>query len=527
MNITDLSLREKVLQTAALRLNGGREAAYTNAGAAFFFGEIITEADESGLAQAKETLLNYAKTCAIPPLVVSDFENGCGDMLKGLTPLPYLMALGAANSEEIAYNYGKATALEARSVGANWTFSPVCDLNINRRNPLVNTRAISDDPDLACRLLKQVVRGMQENGLAACAKHFPGDGIDWRDQHSMTTNNTLSWEDWKQKSGRVFQELIDAGVYSIMPGHITLPAYQKERAANGKLLPATLSYELITRLLKEEMGFEGVVVTDALDMGGFNGWYQDLETSEIESFKAGCDMMLWPSENYVDNLVSAVESGYISMERLDDAVSRILKMKEKLGLLREGSIARDLTAEEKAFVAQTQTQTADRSITLVRDDGKHFPIDPKKVKKIAVCAITHHEPSREHGKVLVEELNRRGFEATLYPFPSFANIDDSDLVIYALFSRPFRPRGFLDFFGAEAGKVHWSMMYGAEKAVFVSFGSPYFGEQYFERADTYVNAYSMTACSVEAFVRAATGEIPFTDFSPVHLTSYEEEIACH
>lgn len=526
MKVTDLSLREKVLQTVVLRLNGGRESSVKNAGAAFFFGEIITEADESGLAQAKETLLNYTKASSIPPLVVSDFENGCGDMLKGLTPLPYMMGLGATNSEEIAYNYGKATALEARSVGANWTFSPVCDLNINRRNPLVNTRAVSDDPELACRLLKQVVRGMQEHGLAACAKHFPGDGMDWRDQHAVTTNNTLSFEEWKQKSGRVFQELIDAGVYSIMPGHIALPAYQKERAANGMCLPATLSYELITKLLKGEMGFEGVVVTDALDMGGFNGWYKDLETSEIESFKAGCDMLLWPSKNYVDNLVAAVESGYIPMERLDDAVSRILKMKEKLGLFRGNGAPRPMSEEDKAFVAQTQIQTADKSITLVRDNANHFPIDPKKVKKIAVCAITHHEPSREQGKVLAEELNKRGFDATVYPFPSFQNIDDSDLVIYAIFSRPFRPRGFLDFMGAEMGKIHWSMMYGQEKSVYISFGSPYFGEQYFERVDTYVNAYSMTACSVEAFVRAATGEIPFTDFSPVHLTSYEEEIAC-
>ncbi|MBQ7329398.1 MAG: glycoside hydrolase family 3 protein [Oscillospiraceae bacterium] len=525
MKITDLSLREKVLQTVVLRLNDGRESSVKNAGAAFFFGEIITEADAGGLEQATATLKRYTDECTIPMLVVSDFENGCGDMLKGLTPLPYMMGLGATNSEEIAYNYGKATALEARSVGANWTFSPVCDLNINRRNPLVNIRSVSDDPELAVKLLTQVVRGMQENGLAACAKHFPGDGMDWRDQHAVTTNNTLSWEDWKQKSGKVFQALIDAGVYSIMPGHITLPAYQTERAPNGMCLPATLSYELITKLLKGEMGFEGVVVTDALDMGGFNGWYKDLETSEIESFKAGCDMLLWPSANYVDNLVAAVESGYVSMERLDDAVSRILKMKEKLGLFQGCNDPRPMTAEEKTFVKKTQIQTADYSITLVRDNAKHFPIDPKKVKKIAVCAITHHEPTREQGKVLAEELCKRGFDATLYPFPSFQNIDDSDLVIYAIFSRPFRPRGFLDFMGAEMGKIHWSMMYGQEKSVYVSFGSPYLGEQYFERVDTYVNAYSMTACSVEAFVRAATGEIPFTHFSPVHLTTYEEEIA--
>ena len=164
MEITNLSLRDKVLQTVVLRLNNGRESTVKNAGAAFFFGEIITEADDVGLEQAKSTLKRYTDECTIPMLVVSDFENGCGDMLKGLTPLPYMMGLGATNSEEIAYNYGKATALEARSVGANWTFSPVCDLNINRRNPLVNTRSVCDDPELAIKLLTQVVRGMQEHG---------------------------------------------------------------------------------------------------------------------------------------------------------------------------------------------------------------------------------------------------------------------------------------------------------------------------------------------------------------------------
>ena len=385
MKITDLSLREKVLQTVVLRLNNGRESAVKNAGAAFFFGEIITESEDCGLDQARQTLRKYTDQCSIPMLITSDFENGCGSMLKGLTPLPYMMSLGATNSEEIAYNYGKATALEALSVGANWSLSPIVDLNLNRRNPLINVRSLTDDPDLAIRLLKQVIRGMQENGLGACAKTFPGDGIDWRDQHCMTTTNNLSWEDWKRLSGRVFQEVIDDGVYSIMPGHITLPAYQKERASNGMFLPATLSHELITKLLKGEMGFEGVVVTDALDMGGFNGWYKDWETSEIEAFKAGCDMLLWPTESYVDNMVEAVENGYVSMERLDDAVSRILNMKEKLGLFDTGNQCVPLTREDEAFVQQTQIQTAEHSITLVRDDGNFFPLSRRKPKK-SPCA---------------------------------------------------------------------------------------------------------------------------------------------
>ena len=517
MKITDMTLQEKILQTVVIRVNKDKFVP-DQIGAAFFFGEIITEADEMGLECARNTLAQYIDNAKIPILITSDFENGCGSMLKGLTPFPYMMGLGATNSEEIAYNYGKATALEARSVGANWTFSPVCDLNINKRNPLVNVRGISDDPELAIRLLKQVIRGMQENGLAACAKHFPGDGLDYRDQHIVTTNNHLCMEDWKKLSGRVFKELVDDGVYSIMAGHITLPDYQKEVFGNGMKLPATLSHELISNLLKKEMGFRGVVVTDALDMGGFAGWYDSKQIAEIESFKAGCDMMLWPTQDYVKNMTEAVENGYVSMERLDDAVTRILDMKEKLGMFDNDMHAIKLSETDKAFVKKTQQESAEHSVTLIRDDANFFPLAPEKTQKIAIVPITHHEPAFEEAELLCEELKARGFEVSYFK-EGIKNeeIDENDLVLYALFSRPFRPIGFLDFHSTEARKVSAYLKYGTKKSLIVSFGSPYFGKQYFERALTYVNAYSMLSPSVKAFVRAATGEISFSDFSPVDL----------
>lgn len=517
MKISDLSLREKILQTIVIKVDKDNFVP-DKVGAAFFFGEIITEADEMGLDEARSTLARYIDNADIPILITSDFENGCGSMLKGLTPLPYLMSLGAANAEKIAYDYGKTTALEARSVSANWSFSPVSDLNINKRNPLVNVRGLTDDPELASRLIPEIIRGMQENGLAACAKHFPGDGLDWRDQHIVTTNNTLPFDDWKKYSGKVFESAIKAGVYSIMAGHITLPSYQKEKLPNGMYPPATLSHELITNLLKKEMGFDGVVVTDALGMGGFNGNYPSRTQSQIESFKAGCDMMLWPETDYVDKMEDAVKNGYISTERLDDAVSRILKMKERLGLFSRDNHAAKLSEEDKKFIRNTQKETAEKSVTLVRDNGNFFPISKEKFKKISIVPITHYEPAFEEGELMAKELRERGFDVEyLKDGIGDSQIDKTDLVIYALFSRPFRPIGFLDFHSQEAWKVASSLQYGSEKTIVVSFGSPYFGEQYFEKALTYVNAYSMLSPSVKAFVRAATGEIEFTKFSPVKL----------
>ncbi len=517
MKISDLSLREKVLQTVVIRINKDKFVS-DNVGAAFFFGEIITEADEMGLDGAREITTRYIENGRIPILLTSDFENGCGSMLKGLTPLPYLMSLGATNCEEVAYDYGKATALEARSVGANWTFSPICDLNINKRNPLVNVRGMTDNPDLASKLLTQVIKGMQDNGLAACAKHFPGDGLDWRDQHIVTTSNSLSFEDWKKLSGKAFEDLINAGVYSIMAGHINLPSYQKETFENGMYLPATLSHELIDNLLKKEMGFEGVVVTDALDMGGFNGWYKSKRQAQIESFKAGCDMMLWPTEYYVDDMIEAVENGYVSMERLDDAVSRVLNMKEKLGMFTQDNHPVKLSKEDMEFVKNTQERTAEKSITLIKDEADIFPMTTEKFKKIAVIPITHHIPAFDEAVLLCDELKAKGFDVTYYK-EGIKNeeMDEYDLVLYALFSRPFRPIGFLDFHSTEATKVAQSLQHAVDKTLVVSFGSPYFGNQYFERAKTYVNAYSMLSPSVKAFVKAAMGEVEFGTFSPVEL----------
>lgn len=518
MKITDMTLEEKILQTLVIRVNKDQFNPL-KVGAAFFFGEIITEADEMGLEAARRTLSQYVDNADIPILITSDFENGCGSMLKGLTPLPYMSGLGATNSEEIAYNYGKATALEGRSVGANWSFSPVSDLLINNRNPLVNVRAISDDPDLACRLLRQVVRGMQDNGLAACAKHFPGDGMDYRDQHIVTTNNTLSYAEWQKYHGRVFAELIDEGVDSIMIGHITLPDYQKKVFENGMKLPATLSDELVTNLLKKEMGFRGVAVTDALGMGGFNGWYKDARTSAIESFRAGNDMMLWPDSHYVEDMKEAVENGYVSMERLDDAVTRILEMKDKLGLFDKDNHPITLSAEDRAFVKKTMEDTAENSVTLIRDKGHKFPLDPAKTKKIIVVPVCQHAPTYVQGENLCRALEEKGFEV-LYKkdkAPTQEEADGADLILYALFSRSFRPQGFLDFLAPESTKIARSLCSDVDKTIVVSFGSPYFGQQYFERAETYVNAYSMVECSVRAFVRAAVGEIPFTKFSPFKL----------
>ncbi len=530
-NIEKMTLREKINQTIVIQMKKGETVDFTP-GAAFFFGQIITEADEAGLDELRGYVKELADICDIPPLITSDFENGCGSMVKSLTPLPYMMGLGATNDAQTAYDYGKVTAIEALSIGANWTFSPVSDLNRNSRNPLINNRGLTDDTSLAVKMLPQIVKGMQDNGLSACAKHFPGDGMDYRDQHITTTYNDCELDDWRATYGKVFSEMINAGVDSVMAGHIGLPAYTKEISERFKMpLPATLSKELITDLLKGEMGFDGIVVTDALGMGGFAGWYPTNTEAEIESFKAGCDMMLWPTNEYADALEAAILSGDVPMSRLDDAVTRILRVKEKRGLFDpDRKLFREISEEEASFIKSFQQRCSEQGITLVRNRLDHFPLDVNKTKKIGIVVISEYKPALEEAKALKTEFEARGFRVDYNETGKISEqeakriFDENDLVIYATFSRPFRPIGFIDYTGERAGRLRtsYSQPNYVDKLAVVSFGSPYFGDQYFEKAQTYVNAYSMLECSAKAFVRAACGEVEFQGTSPVKLNVYDK-----
>lgn len=524
--LENMSLRDKINQTIVVLMKKGEKVNFAP-GAAFFFGQIITEADEEGLEQLREYVRELSDGCDIPPLITSDFENGCGSMVKGLTPLPYMMALGATDDAALAYDYGKATALEARSIGANWTFSPVSDLNRNRRNPLINNRGMTDDADLAAKMLPQIIRGMQDNDLAACAKHFPGDGMDYRDQHITTTYNSCDMDDWRETYGKVFAEEIAAGVDTIMAGHIGLPAYPQQLSEKYSMpLPATLSKELITDLLKGEMGFEGIVVTDAINMGGFAGWFDSQEIAEVESFKAGCDMMLWPSANYADNLEKAILSGDVPMSRLDDAVTRILRVKERRGLLSDDwQLFRPLSDEDAAFVKSVQQRCSYQSMTMIRDRLHAYPLSPEKTPKLGICVLCQHEPALEDARALKTEFEKRGFIVEYTEGDAVKGAarkgfyQRNDHILYAAFSRPFRPIGFLDYSGRQAQMIQDIFMEpgSVEKVSVASFGSPYFASQYFERVQTYVNAYSMLECAVKAFVAAACGETDFPGKTPVKL----------
>lgn len=480
---------------------------------------------ENYAGELLERYKKYLDASGIPLFHVDDMEAGAGCNISDLTHLPHIMSLGAAGSEELAYNYGKATAMEARCAGVRWALTPVVDLPLNPINPMTNQRSVSDVPELALRISRQIVKGMQDHGVAATLKHFPGDGVDYRDQHLTTTCNGLTMEQWWKYSGRVFQACIDAGAYAIMPGHITLPAFQKE-TKDGLYLPATLSKELLTDLLKGKMGFKGVIGSDALVMSGFKGYYTD-EQAEIEGFKAGCDVMIWTTPNYVKNMMKAIESGEVSMERLDDAVERVWNMKMKVGLLDENVEAGpSLTNEITSFARQTAKQTAEESITLLRDKKNILPLNIQKYKKILLVVVATQQNNFEPFKHFKAELEKRGAEVTLQKNLRFESdlqykdtvSDQYDLIIFALNRYPHHPIGPQSFFCDEAESM-WSVnSLDRNKTMVISFGNPFFFNEYFEGVHVYINAYSYVPASQEATAKAIFGEIPFKGKSPVNLS---------
>ncbi|HEY2546151.1 MAG TPA: glycoside hydrolase family 3 N-terminal domain-containing protein, partial [Candidatus Acidoferrum sp.] len=267
----------------------------------------------------------------LPLLIGADFERGTAMRLDEGTSFPTAMALAAASNPKDAYTMGKVTALEARAVGIQWIYAPDSDVNNNPNNPIINTRSFGEDPAKVSEYVTQFVRGVQENGALATAKHFPGHGDTAADSHIDLPVIHADRERLESLELVPFRAAIAAGADSIMTGHLSSPALEPD--ANT---PATLSSNILTDLLRKELGYQGLVVTDAMDMGGITVRYAPGEAA-VRAFVAGADALLMPPvpDAAVEALLDAVKSGRISQQRLDASVRRILEAKARLGLYKE------------------------------------------------------------------------------------------------------------------------------------------------------------------------------------------------
>ena len=530
--LAGMSLREKIGQTCQAQLSGilsrasGDLAGYLArypVGSVFAGKEIIggAEADADAMRQVLD---DCQRASAIPLSVAGDLENGAGGAIRGLTEFPQLMALGAAASPDLAYEYGRWTATEARQAGFNWTFGPVADLSLNWLNPVLGTRCLGDRPDNCIPLLDSLIRGLQDHGLSATAKHFPGDGVDFRDQHLCVTINSLDEKSWRASYGRVFSAVIEAGVQSIMAGHIALPWLDARCGQGGRPTPATVSAPILTRLLREEMGFQGIIVSDALIMAGFTSWAKHRERT-IAAFNAGIDVMLWPGENYFDIMADAVETGEVPLSRLDESVRRILAFKTTQGLFHSAEIAHPADPEPVTICRGAKELAATveaRSLTLVRNRRAILPLHADAIQNVLILyACAQPDSALSRIAPFVKKLEARGINVRVH-------VNGNCLAIAKMEEAGERFDAFLCLFDqrmhdlkntmrptGEMGECLWTLQNTETlDPVIIALGSPYLLND-MPYADTLVNAYSSDTSLLEALDKALFGEAGFPGKSPV------------
>ena len=486
-------------------------------GAIFTGSEVIDDfREKNGTATTLRQAVSAAKL-KLPILFNGDFENGVGGNIDGFTTLPRLMGVSATFSEKNYYDYGRVIGTEGRALNIRWAFGPVSDLNLNRENPITNIRSAGDDPDHAIKVLTGIVKGMQEHGVAACLKHFPGDGTDTRNQHFVTSHNVLSKKEWDQMHGRVFRALIEAGAMSVMIGHIAFPAYEPEDRQKGLWRPATCSKRIMTDLLRGELGFDGIIVSDALTMAGYLSW-GDYETRILDSFNGGVDIFLWPEpEKFFPLMRAALKDGRASKKRLEESVKRVLAFKALLGLMPD-DVSEESEANLPALLRENQKtamRISEDSITLLRNRNNILPLKLKKGARILLFFSPNLPGPNKHLQKFADKLSERGFRVTVAhssDFDMLVNLIDAfDSVMYLSDAHPqyVVHRGFED--------VLWSYMRHMpqmKNPVFISFGTPYFLYDV-AAAPTYINAYHDCDNSLEAVIRAIFGEIPIKGQSPV------------
>lgn len=386
----------------------------------------------------KEQVYNQNKTyqerSKIPLLIACNCDDGGSGCISDGTFVATAAEAGAGQTEETAYHIGLVTGREASSVGCNWTFNPVADIFMNWRNTIVNTRSFSNEADEVIKHAKAYIRGVHESNIACCCKHFPGDGVEERDQHLVLGVNDLSVEDWDKSFRKVYQAMIDDGLESIMVGHIALPEMSRKLRPgirDQEIMPATLAPELLTDLLRGEMGFNGLVITDASHMAGI-ACMEKREIAVPKAIASGCDMFLFANDDDEDfaYMRAGIENGIISPERLDDALHRILGLKAKLQLYKpEMKIPapemkdRYVGCEEHLEFAR---QAADQCVTLVKDTQHNLPIDPKVKKRARLIFIQSTPTTKAYEgdpvkQVVIEELERAGF--TVDAAPNFHDLE--------------------------------------------------------------------------------------------------------
>ena len=500
-------------------------------------------------AEIQNTHRAIQSMAKIPLLLAANTEHGGDGLAFEGTGFGQPMAAAATGDSENAYRMGYTACAEGAALGLNWSFAPIVDINYEFHNPITNVRTFGSDAERVIACAGAYMRGARENGVAVSVKHFPGDGVDERDQHILTSVNTLSREAWDESFGKVYKTLIDQGAETVMVGHIALPSYAEE---NEKYLPASLSKSLMTGLLRQKLDFNGLITTDATPMVGFTA-AMPRERAIPAAIAAGADMILFNKDLDEDYrfLLSGIESGIVTPARLDEAVTRILATKaalrlhekQKNGTLVPGPEALGVVGCEKHRT--WAKAVADDAITLVKDTQNLLPLSAEKYKRVYLNVIQRDmdpaSPVVQSWKTLFEKegfavtVRDRRVQITVQDMGDIPGMSDEKK---ALMQEMYRPVGeakkaydlYVYICNMENAsnnttlRLNWNVAFGLGDdapwfvsevpALMISTAYPY---HLFDApmVKTYVNAYAGTADFRAAVMDKLMGRSPFRGVSPM------------
>jgi beta-N-acetylhexosaminidase len=475
----------------------------------------------------------------LPLLLAADLERGVATRLNDVPSFPWPMAFGAAADANEVEHFAAITAREARAVGIQWALAPVADVNSNPANPIINDRSFGEDPEQVSTLVTAFIRGAHANGLLVTAKHFPGNGDTSVDSHHAIASVDADVAHFQRTEFPPFKAAISAGVDSIMLVHARVPALEPDP---DKI--TTISANVVNGVLKGQLGFKGVVVTDALEMRGITKLYDPANGSPtaraaVDAVKAGCDVIMIPTDlnGAFHAIIDAVKHGEIPESRIDESVSKILRMKAAVGLDKNRLVDLNQVAaltgkpEDIAF----GQEVADKSVTLVRDSAKLLPLVESLSGQKMVTVILAAALEQKNGQALEREIRARRPDVRVFYFDGrfsasmapelLKAITDADQIVLATYVTHGAARqavlngNHVSYFGLQglSGRLFQEIVTKyPQKTAVIALGSPYLIES-FPQIQTYICTYAMTSTSEISAVKALFGEVQNRARLPITL----------
>ena len=521
----DISLRDKISQMVMIRMDGNfhNNESWKKKDIEYFInkykiGGLITFT--GNIHGTFENIKYFQSISETPLFIASDYERGLGVFING-TLFPSNMAVAATGDKNYSYLQGKITAIEAKSIGVNFILAPVLDINNNKNNPIINFRSYGDNPEVVSEYGLSFIKGIQDQGLIACAKHYPGHGNTNTDSHTRLPIIDISKEELYNNELYPFKNAVLSGVKSIMTGHIVIPSIDQDN------IPATFSKKIVNDILIKDWNFNGLVITDALEMGALtsNVWHGE---SAIKAIEAGADIILLPlnATSAIESIYTAVQSGRISLDRINYSYNKIIKQKEEMGLFSESynnwiDVEKNIASSENRKIAN---KIAEKSITLVKNNKNIIPFNPNNYKKVTHLLLSTDNDLRQRLKSFARDIRYiHGNVNEIYVNDKLTSlgkqdilnkVKDSDVIIVSMLIRISMDKGL-----STIDNSHNQLLSDLKSLnipiIGVSFGSPYLPD--YNHLDAYLCSYGYGSVSLKATTDALFGRKDISGELPINL----------